>query len=72
MSEPPEFDHKPEGTSYQGRRTQDSGKKRGISIWSTIGLALFLLMLGLLIFNAWTEDAKRVDGGRKSATEKIP
>lgn len=53
MSEPPEFDREPERTPYQGKRTPDSGKKKGISIWATIGLTLFLLLMSLLVFNSW-------------------
>jgi hypothetical protein len=53
MKEPPKFDRDPERTPYQGRRTPDSGRKRGISIWATVGLAVFLLIIGLLVFNTW-------------------
>ncbi|KQV83382.1 hypothetical protein ASC90_20755 [Rhizobium sp. Root1220] len=53
MTEPPKFDREPERTPYQGGRTPGSGKKRGISIWATAGLALFLMMIGLLVFNSW-------------------
>ncbi|KQV80505.1 hypothetical protein ASC90_25215 [Rhizobium sp. Root1220] len=53
MSGSPKFDLEPERTPYQGRRTPDSGKKRGISIWATVGLALFLVMIGLLVSDTW-------------------
>lgn len=64
MSEPSKFDRERERTPYQGQRTPDSGKRRGFSIWSMLGLVLFLLLLSLLVFNAWEgpDDIQRPPG----------
>ncbi len=53
MSEPSEFEHKREETPYTGRRKPTSSKLQGISIWTLMGLGLFLILLALLVANNW-------------------
>ena len=53
MSEPGKFDRMREKTAYEGRRTPVSSKRFGMSVWSMIGAGLMLVLVVLLVANAW-------------------